>query len=247
MKLFALITCLLCAAVPCVAQTFTLDAVTNCPGLGYGHDVVLLSQTYYIQWVSGAWSPLSDDSQQGGLTWEAKVTYYDYGNGQTGVIGATTPPGFYATAVDAEAAALGIYPIQGHGGVVSFYLEEPGYTPEVCTDNRGSVTLQFITPTGAGDIPRVTTLEVRANYPNPFTGSTAFDINVPRNEDVTVQIFDAAGRRVHIARLANQLAGWHTVSFDGRDDTGRALASGIYFAKVSAAGQTVTRKMVLVR
>ena len=241
----ALITiCLLCVAAPGFAQTFTLDAVTNCPGLGYSHDVVLLAKTYYIEWVSGAWSPVSDDSQFGGHAWEGEVTYYDYGTGQTGTLGA---PGLFTSTQEAETAALGIYPIQGHGSVVSFYLHEVGPTAEVCADNRGAVTLQFITPTGVGDTPRATMLEVRPNYPNPFTGLTQFEVNLPRDSDVAVEVFDATGRRVHSARLRNQAAGWRTLSFDGHDDAGHELVSGIYFAKVSALGQTVTRKIVLVR
>lgn len=146
MKTIAIILVLLCLSVPCLAQTFTLDAVANCPGLGYSKNFVLLSQTYNIEWVSGAWSPLSDDSQQGGFTWESRVTYYDYGTGQTGVIGSPASPGFYTTPQQAEAAALGIYAIQGHGSVVSFYLSEVGPSAEICGDNRGSVTLRFVSP-----------------------------------------------------------------------------------------------------
>lgn len=244
MKLFILTVGLLCAAIPCSAQSFTLDAVAECPGLGNSYDVVLLGKTYYIQFDSGAWSPVANDAEYGGYAWTSKVTYYDYGTGQTGTLGGS---GYYTSPEEAELAAQGIFPIEGHGSTVSFYFDEPGFNTEVCANNRGSVTLEFVTPSGVGDTPAATGLEVRPNYPNPFTGTTAFDINLARDADVTMQIFDAAGRRVHTTRLAGQSAGWRTLSFDGRDDAGRELRSGIYFAKVTALGQTVTRKIVLVR
>lgn len=149
MKTIAIVIGLLCVSIPCFAQTFTLDPVGNCPGLGSGKTYVLLGQTYYIEYVSGAWSPLADDSQQGGFTWESRVTWYDYGTGQSGVIGSPAIPGFYPTPAQAEAAALGVYSLQGHGTVVEFYLAESGSSSGVCADNRGSVTLRFV----AGPLP----------------------------------------------------------------------------------------------
>ena len=149
MKIIAIIVGLLCVWVPCGAQTFTLNPVTNCPGLGSGTQYVLLGQSYYIEYVSGAWSPLADDSQQGGFTWESRIAWYDYGTGQTGVIGSPASPGFYQTPEQAEAAALGIYVLQGPGTVVEFYCAETGPSSQVCGDNRGSVTLRFV----AGPLP----------------------------------------------------------------------------------------------
>lgn len=244
MKLFILTVGLLCAAIPCSAQSFTLDAVAACPGLGNSHDVVLLGKTYYVQFDSGAWSPVGDDAQNGGYVWSSTVTYYDYGTGETGTLGGST---LYTSPEEAGLAAQGIFVIQGHGSAVSFYLHESGFSTEVCEDNRGSVTLEFVTPSGVGDTPSASALEVHPNYPNPFTGTTAFDVSLPRDADVVLQVYDAAGRRVHTTRLGSQAAGLHTLSFDGRDDAGRELRSGVYFAKVSALGETVTRKIVLVR
>jgi len=143
-KTIAIIVGLLCTSVPCFAQTFSVDPVTNCPGLGSGKQYLLLGQTYYIEYVSGAWSPVADDSQQGGFTWESRITWYDYGTTQSGVIGSPAFPGFYQTPAQAEAAALGVYPIQGHGTVVEFYCAETSSSSDNCADNRGSVTLRFV-------------------------------------------------------------------------------------------------------
>ncbi|HEU4365511.1 MAG TPA: T9SS type A sorting domain-containing protein [Candidatus Krumholzibacteria bacterium] len=97
------------------------------------------------------------------------------------------------------------------------------------------------TPTGAGGPLRVPGLIVSPGYPNPFARTIRFDVGAA-GAAVTMEVFDAAGRRV--ARRALRGRG---LSFDGRDDRGRPLAGGIYFCRFSADGVAVTRKIVLVR
>ncbi len=101
--------------------------------------------------------------------------------------------------------------------------------------------------TGVGSTPSITALTVLQNHPNPFTGSTELQIGLPATSDVEVEIFDVAGRRVSTLAFKGQPAGWHGVPFSGLDSRGAALASGVYFYRVHAAGQTVTRKMVIAR
>lgn len=62
-----------------------------------------------------------------------------------------------------------------------------------------------------------------------------------------IQVFDVAGRRVRDERTSQLAAGWRDVAFDGRDDSGRMLPSGVYFYRVNAAGATITKKMVIAR
>jgi flagellar hook assembly protein FlgD len=69
---------------------------------------------------------------------------------------------------------------------------------------------------------------------------------MPANGDVTLEVYDVAGRRVR-SEQRSLAAGWQAVTFDGRDGNGRALPSGVYFYRVSAAGQTRTAKMVIQR
>jgi hypothetical protein len=64
---------------------------------------------------------------------------------------------------------------------------------------------------------------------------------------VDVEVFDVTGRRVREQRLAALPAGWREIVFDARDAGGRQLPSGVYFYRVSAAAETVTRKMVIAR
>jgi hypothetical protein len=102
------------------------------------------------------------------------------------------------------------------------------------------------TLTGIDDTPPLTRLEVRANIPNPFSGTTAIRIGLPAPDEVTLEVFVVAGRRV-VARSLHGSQGWQDIAFDGRDHAGRLLPSGVYFYRVHAVGEVITRKMVLRR
>ena len=101
--------------------------------------------------------------------------------------------------------------------------------------------------TGIGDAPSIATLTVMQNYPNPFAGSTDLSIGLPSESDVSIQIYDVAGRVVRSERVPRASAGWQRVSLSDRGDNGKPLASGVYFYRVTAAGSTVTKKMVIAR
>ncbi|MCI0451967.1 MAG: T9SS type A sorting domain-containing protein, partial [Candidatus Latescibacteria bacterium] len=101
--------------------------------------------------------------------------------------------------------------------------------------------------TNVGNTPPITALTVLQNHPNPFAGSTDLDIGLPTRGDVSIQIYDVAGRVVREEMRRGQSAGWSRLTWDGRGGDGKPLASGVYFYRVGAAGQTVTRKMVIAR
>ena len=101
--------------------------------------------------------------------------------------------------------------------------------------------------TGIDTPPSLATLTVLPNRPNPFTGSTSLRIGLPEPSDISVEVYDVAGRRVSSVYVKSAAAGWRSVSFAGRDVDGRQLSSGVYFYRVTVAGKTVTRKMVIAR
>jgi FlgD Ig-like domain len=101
--------------------------------------------------------------------------------------------------------------------------------------------------TGTGNAPPITALTVLQNHPNPFTGTTELSIGLPAPSDVSVEVFDVAGRKVGEVAVKQAAAGWQTVPFAARDSEGQALASGVYFYRVHANGTTVARKMVITR
>lgn len=90
---------------------------------------------------------------------------------------------------------------------------------------------------------------LKETYPNPFKASTtiAFDIMDSAGQSVKLDMFDTSGRRVRI--LVNELlsAGSYTVAWDGRDENGRPVSSGVYFYKLTAGSFTETKTTVLLR
>lgn len=83
--------------------------------------------------------------------------------------------------------------------------------------------------------------------PNPFRGGTTIGFDLPRAADVRLTIFDAAGRQVRTIAEGGWAAGRHRVAWQGRDDSGRRVSAGAYFARLVAGGEVFTRRVLLVR
>ena len=98
----------------------------------------------------------------------------------------------------------------------------------------------------AGETPLAAVVGL-SNYPNPFNPQTIVEYSLTRPARVRLTVFNAAGQQ--IARLVDeeQSAGRHAVRFDGRDQHGAALPSGVYFARIEAGDAVFSQKMSLVR
>ncbi len=102
--------------------------------------------------------------------------------------------------------------------------------------------------TPIGDTPGMpTALALRPNSPNPFSATTQLHVGLPREADVHLEVYDVAGRRVFAREVGRMGAGWRDIAFDGHGDNGQPLASGVYFYRVTAGRETMTRKMVIGR
>lgn len=95
-------------------------------------------------------------------------------------------------------------------------------------------------------IPRPV-LSLNQNQPNPFNPMTTIAYSVPGAGHVTLDIYDIAGRRV--VRLVDgvQTPGAHAEKWNGLDQSGSPVASGTYFYRMTTEGQSLVRKMLLVR
>ncbi len=85
------------------------------------------------------------------------------------------------------------------------------------------------------------------NFPNPFNPATRIDYSIAERSHVYIAAYDVAGRRVSIIVDAEQEPARYSVTWNGTDDGGRTLSSGIYFIRYTAGGYTFTRKAVLLR
>jgi flagellar hook assembly protein FlgD len=84
--------------------------------------------------------------------------------------------------------------------------------------------------------------------PNPFRSQAFVRVDLDRDASVRLAVHDAAGRLVrHLVDDATMGAGAHVVSWDGRDDDGRELASGAYFYRLESGEEVVSGRMTLLR
>lgn len=90
-------------------------------------------------------------------------------------------------------------------------------------------------------------IRLAQNRPNPFNPCTTISFEVHAPTDVTLAIFDLTGSHILTLFAGEVSAGVHEVPWLGRDRTGRAVASGIYFYRLQAAGRVLTKGMTLLR
>jgi beta-glucanase (GH16 family) len=85
------------------------------------------------------------------------------------------------------------------------------------------------------------------NYPNPFNPSTTIQFSLPYADHVNVAVYDITGRRVRTLLNDARGEGEHSITWDGRDDSGHAAASGVYFTRVETGSQTAVKRMLLLK
>jgi hypothetical protein len=97
----------------------------------------------------------------------------------------------------------------------------------------------------AGEIPR--TYELSNNYPNPFNPSTVIQYAVPRQGNVSLVIYNVLGQAVRTLVDMPLAAGRYTARWDGRDNNGRFVGTGVYFYRLNADQTSLVKKMLLVK
>jgi hypothetical protein len=81
--------------------------------------------------------------------------------------------------------------------------------------------------------------------PNPSAGEVRVRFQVPAQNPVDLRVYDVSGRQVRSLTRQAYDAGTHELLWDGRDDQGRAAASGVYFVRMESAGFRASRNLVL--
>ncbi len=85
------------------------------------------------------------------------------------------------------------------------------------------------------------------NYPNPFNPSTMISYYIPKTGLVKLQVFDVNGKQVRTLVNNSQSSGRYNVNFNGTDDNGINIPSGIYFYTLSSENFSETRKMLMIK
>lgn len=85
------------------------------------------------------------------------------------------------------------------------------------------------------------------NYPNPFNPTTVIEYALPERSNVKITIYNVLGQKVRILKDQVEETGYKSVVWDGKDDSGVEMASGIYFYRIVAKDFVKTKKMTLIK
>lgn len=137
-------------------------------------------------------------------------------------------------------------------GVLMSNLRRPSSELTPWTTYRGSLKRQgsaassgHVANADAQLSPAVDLL--RQNYPNPFNPNTNIAFELAKAGAIQIDIYNAKGQKVRKLLADNLASGRHTAAWDGKDDNGRSLASGIYLYRMTSPEGSQTRKMLLLK
>jgi len=239
------------AGNPSVQIRFRLDSDSSQSDDGWSIDDVSLvvdgSQVFFDDFESGTFQWMFTES------WGPSTTYFyesNLGNIDSGglykvvpvVAPVTIGEGMGFNVVHVSYTILG----QTRDAYAKVYHTAPQFVaaPDLGYEGICEVTVAIEDATA----PIHNRLVLDQNSPNPFNPSTQIAFRLRDEGRARLRIYDEAGRLVRTLIDDQMLvAGEHTRAWDGRDDGGELQSSGIYLYKLEAHGQTVARKMVMVR
>ena len=117
-------------------------------------------------------------------------------------------------------------------------------------DSHGNESaFALLTPAGTLDVPglSLTRLALAPPWPNPVPGGAELTFALPQAGPASLKIYDGQGRRIRTLVSGDRPAGRQSVHWDGRDDGGRAAESGVYFARLDAAGRALDVRFAMTR
>jgi len=119
--------------------------------------------------------------------------------------------------------------------------------------DRAQHLRDIIVFTGSGPVGPVTATgpalrnSLAQNYPNPFNPQTTIAFSIAQRTDVRLAIYDVNGALVRTLANESRAPGAYRLTWDGRNDNGASVASGVYFYRLTAGSFTQTKKMVLLK
>lgn len=117
-----------------------------------------------------------------------------------------------------------------HGGSIDIgFVESPGYT-----SNSDMISSPYV----ESDI---------YNYPNPFNPSTTIKFNLSRSGNVEIAIYNVKGQQIKSLSHGYQKEGTHQMVWDGKDQHGSKVSSGVYFLRLKLSEKTITKKMLMMK
>lgn len=131
------------------------------------------------------------------------------------------------------------------GGVVRLIITARDQGNALVRDSIFVFIDKFVGVDDENIIPEVYSLS--QNYPNPFNPSTVIRFGLPKEDNVELSLYNISGERVRTLVSEHRNAGVHTVTWDGRNDYGNQLPSGIYFYKMKTSAFNEVKKLIMIK
>ena len=210
------------------------------------------------------WHYLDAEEESSTLAWDCCLVEFSIDGGATWSV--LTPNGGYSHAKNSNPAnplpdgtpcwsgfftwrqeTFDLSAYEGETIQVRFRFASDGYVTEEgwYVDDINIVCATSTGVEGGELIPAA--FELRQNAPNPFNPITVISYALPEKARVTVEVYNIAGRLVRTLVDEEQEAGLRSVTWDGTDESGRSVASGVYLYRVDAGERSAKRRMVLLK
>lgn len=167
----------------------------------------------------------------------------------TPIQGATVTAGGFSATTNSVGAYTLVLPI----GTYSVTCSANGFNSQtvdgIIVNVNQTTTLNFtmISTANEDEVIPVTATALLGNYPNPFNPETVITYSVKDPAPVRIEIFNAKGQRVRTLVNADQPTGWYKALWNGKDDRGRPVSSGVYMYRMTAGNYQCSRKMILMQ
>lgn len=208
-----------------------------------GHEVFHLNEGGNVI----AWQRWSDGGDV--LVVVANFSNTDHGSYRIGLPQA----GNWYEALNSQASAYDGNGMENPGTVSSEAVAQDGFgqSAVIQLPRMGLIVLSYGTQS---DVPEdehaaaeLDAPRIAGAHPNPFNPGTSIAFELPSPARVSVAVYDASGRLVRTLADREFQAGHSSIDWDGRDDSGRRVASGIYFARLQTARNAASAKLALLR
>ena len=125
-----------------------------------------------------------------------------------------------------------------------------GSTTSILVQDIQKLTFYPLPTTAVGNGRLATVIKTFAllqNYPNPFNPNTTIEYQLPKTGNVQIKIFSINGQLVRTLESTHQVQGSHSVVWDGKNDGGQTVASGLYIYQVAFENSMLIKKMLFIK
>ena len=148
-------------------------------------------------------------------------------------------PGNFVALVATPVTSYNLGPVSSETYYRVNAIDDDGYA--------GGYSNEVSASPSTGADPVTYTTRLFQNSPNPFNPETEIRFELAAPSEVSITVFDAAGRRVRVLAAEPRQAGVHAIRWNGLNDAGETVSSGVYFYRMTTARFDQTRKMVLLK